>query len=376
MIHHKGPALINLCKLIYDWFDVRLGIHEIINKKRTGYLLPPNINAWYSLGSILLVIFSIQIITGLLLMLYYVPDVDKAFDSVSFIMNEIPLGRLIRLFHAVGSNMMIIVLLLHMLSVLFMGSYKSPREFHWVTGFILLIMVMGISLTGYLLPWNQLSFWATTVATDCGNAIPVIGEYLVELLRGGKQVGDHTIGRFYTLHVGLLPATISGLIGIHLFLIQRTGVSTPPFGLEDTTNKWKNEKFVYEEHPGGIPFFPNFFLQDLISISLYLACFMALVFFTPNLFIPSASYMPANPLVTPSHIKPEWYFLANYQILKLFPSELIGITAQVVAMIFLAILPFLDRGPEKHPLKRPLFTLSAISCILLWLGLTIWGLYS
>ena len=367
---------MDFLKNLYNWIDVRLGMREIINEKRSGYLLPPNINAWYSLGSVLLVIFLLQIVTGLLLMLYYVPDIDRAFNSVSFIMSEIPLGRLVRLFHAVGSSMMLLVLLLHMFSVLFMGSYKSPRELHWLTGFILLLMAMGISLTGYLLPWNQLSFWATTVATDCVSSIPFVGKDLVELLRGGKQVGFHTLGRFYTLHVGLLPAIITIMIGIHLFLIQRTGVSTPPFGLEDSSNPWKSDKFVYEEHPGGIPFFPNFFLQDMISISLYLACLMALVFFFPNLFIPSTSYLPANTLVTPSHIKPEWYFLANYQTLKLFPSEIIGITVQGVAMTFLALLPFIDRGVEKHPLKRPVFTFCAVGGILLWLGLTVWGAYS
>ena len=368
--------MMDFLKKIYYWIDVRLGTHEIITEKRTGYLLPKNVNAWYSLGSVLLVIFTMQVITGMLLMLYYVPDIDKAFDSVSFIMNEIPLGRLVRLFHAVGSSMMLLILLLHMFSVLFMGSYKSPRELHWLTGFFLLLMAMGISLTGYLLPWNQLSFWATTVATDCVSSIPVLGESFVEMLRGGKQVGTHTVGRFYTLHVGLLPAIIAILIGIHLFLIQRTGVSTPPFGLEDSTNKWQGETFEYEEHPGGVPFFPNFFLQDMISISLYLACLMVLVFFLPNLFIPSTSYVPANPLVTPSHIKPEWYFLANYQTLKLFPSEIIGLTVQALAMGFLALLPFIDRGKEKHPLKRPLFTVCAIGGIMLWVGMTVWGLYS
>ena len=368
--------MMELLKTIYNWIDVRLGTHEIITEKRTGYLLPSNVNAWYSLGSVLLFIFTLQVITGMLLMLYYVPDIDKAFDSVSFIMTEIPLGRLVRLFHAVGSSMMLLVLLLHMFSVLFMGSYKSPRELHWLTGFFLLLLAMAISLTGYLLPWNQLSFWATTVATDCVSSIPFLGDSLVEMLRGGKQVGIHTIGRFYTLHVGLLPALIAILIGIHLFLIQRTGVSTPPFGLEDSTNKWQGDNFVYEEHPGGVPFFPNFFLQDMISISLYLACFMVFVFFFPNLFIPSTSYVPANPLVTPSHIKPEWYFLANYQTLKLFPSEIIGLTVQAVAMAFLALLPFIDRGAEKHPLKRPLFTVCAIGGILLWVGMTVWGLYS
>jgi len=367
---------MNLFKNLYNWIDVRLGIREIVNEKRSGYLLPRNINAWYSLGSVLLVIFVMQIVTGMLLMLYYVPDVEKAFNSVSFIMNEIPLGRLLRLFHTVGSSMMLLVLLLHMISVLFMGSYKSPRELHWLTGFMLFLLAMGIALTGYLLPWNQLSFWATTVATDCVGTIPFVGDYLVELLRGDKLVGTHTLGRFYTLHVGLLPAGITILIGLHLFLIQRTGVSTPPFGLEDTTGHWEGDKFVYEEHPGGIPFFPNFFLQDMISISLYLACFMALVFFFPNIFIPSTAYMPANPYVTPANIKPEWYFLANYQTLKLFPSEIIGLTVQAITMTFIAILPFIDRGAEKHPLKRPVFTTCALGGILLWLGLTVWGYYS
>lgn len=368
--------MLDILKQIYYWLDVRLGTHGLINEQRTGYLLPRNINVWYSLGSVLLVIFTLQVITGLLLMLYYVPDADEAFASVSFIMNEIPLGRLVRLFHAVGSSMMITVLLLHMLSVLFMGSYKSPREIHWLTGFILFLLSMGISLTGYLLPWNQLSYWATTIATDCANSVPVIGSYLVELLRGGKQVGYQTLGRFYTLHVGLLPLIITILIGSHLFLVKRTGVSTPPFGLEDTSNKWKSDACVHEEHPDGIPFFPNFLLQDLISISLYLACFMGLVFFMPNLFIPSTSYLPANPLVTPAHIKPEWFFLANYQTLKLFPSEIIGLTVQAVAISFLALLPFIDRGSEKHPLKRPQFTFFAVAGILLWISLTAWGHYS
>jgi ubiquinol-cytochrome c reductase cytochrome b subunit len=360
---------------IYHWLDVRLGL-SLDNGDRKSTLLPHNINAWYSLGSVLLVIFTLQIVTGLLLMIYYVPDADKAFNSVSFIMNDIPLGRLVRLFHAVGSSMMITVLLLHLLSVLFMGGYKSPRELHWLTGFTLLLLVMGISLTGYLLPWNQLSYWATTIATDCANSVPFFGDYLVKLLRGGTQVGPQTIGRFYMFHVGLLPATIAVMICIHLFLVKCTGVSTPPFGLDDTNNSWVDGKDASKHLPGGIPFFPNFLLQDLISISLYLACLTTLVFFAPNVFIPSSSYLPANPIVTPAHIKPEWFFLANYQTLKLFPSEIIGLSVQVIAVLFLALLPFMDRGREKHPLKRQFFTLSSIAGIVLWVGLTVWGHYS
>ncbi len=365
-----------LFKRVIDWIDVRIGARDLAQKQVGDYLLPRNINVWYSMGSILLFIFVMQIVTGILLLIYYVPDADKAFKSVTYIMNEVPFGWLIRMCHAVGSNMMVLVLLLHMFSVLFMGSYKGPRELNWVTGFILLTLVQGISLTGYLLPWSQLSFWATTVATNSANAIPVVGHYLVEFLRGGKLVGPATLGRFFALHVAVIPLAIGALVGLHLFLLERIGVSTPPFGLKETKNSWQGKEFRYEGHPGGIRFFPNYALQDLTSIAIYFACFLGVVFFDPYLFFPRDAFLPANAFVTPAHIKPEWYFLANYQTLKIFPNELIGLTVQGAAMTFLALLPFIDRGPERHPLKRPVFMVCTLGGILLWLGLTVWGHYS
>ena len=361
---------------VYDWIDLRIGLRELTKKELTGYLLPRNINEWYSLGSVLLVIFTLQIITGLLLLAYYVPDAEKAFKSVTFIMNELPYGWLIRLCHAVGSNMMVAVLFMHMLSTLFMGSYKSPRELNWLTGFTLFAIVQGISLTGYLLPWSQLSFWATTVATNSVSAIPVVGQQLVEFLRGGKLVGPPTLGRFFALHVGLLPVVIAALIGLHLFVLKRTGISTPPFGGTEPTRHWPGDAYRYQSHPGGIPFFPNYALTDLTSISIYLAVFFAVVFFGPSLPFTPDSFVPADPYKTPAHIKPEWYFLANYQVLKIFPSELLGLTVQAAAMTFVALLPFIDRSPERHPLRRPLFLVLAIGGILLWGALTIWGHYS
>jgi ubiquinol-cytochrome c reductase cytochrome b subunit len=364
-----------LDKLI-DWIDVRIGVREVVGKELTGYLLPRNINAWYSLGSVLLVSFGIQVVTGILLLIYYVPDADKAFKSVTFIMNDVPFGWLIRMCHAVGSNMMVLVLIFHMLSVLFMGSYKKPREFNWLTGFILFTMAQGISLTGYLLPWSQLSFWATTVATNSANAIPVIGPFLVEFLRGSKLVGPATLGRFFALHVAVIPLGMAALIGAHLFFLKRTGVSAPPFGQSDTGNQWKGNIYHHEEHPGGIPFFPNYAMEDLRSIFIYLAFFLAIVFFDPYLFFPKDAFIPANAMVTPAHIKPEWYFLANYQILKIFPNELIGLSVQGAAMTFLALLPFIDRGRERHPLKRPLFMACSIGGLLLWIALTVWGHHS
>jgi ubiquinol-cytochrome c reductase cytochrome b subunit len=365
-----------LFKRVYDWIDVRIGARDLVARELTGYLLPRNINAWYSMGSILLVIFLLQVLTGMLLLVHYVPDADKAFKSVSYIMNDIPYGWLVRMCHAVGSKLMVLVLLLHMLSVLFMGSYKSPRELNWLSGFTLFVLVEGISLTGYLLPWSQLSFWATTVATNSVGTIPVVGTFLVEFLRGGKLVGAPTLGRFFALHVSLMPITIATLVGLHLFFLQRTGVSTPPFGVKETANQWRGEGYRYESHQGGIPFFPNYALQDLTSIAIYLACFLAVVFFNPYIFFPKDAFLPANPYLTPEHIKPEWYFLANYQTLRIFPSEFLGLAVQGVAMGFLALLPFIDRGRERHPLKRPLFLACFAGGVLLWVGLSVWGYYS
>jgi ubiquinol-cytochrome c reductase cytochrome b subunit len=367
---------MGLLKRLTDWIDLRIGIRDVLAKELTGYLLPRNINVWYSMGSILLFIFGLQVVTGILLLIYYVPDADKAFRSVTFIMNSVPFGWLIRMCHAVGSNMMVLILLFHMLSVLFMGSYKRPRELNWLSGFILFNLVMAISLTGYLLPWSQLSFWATTVATNSVSSIPVIGQFLVEFLRGGKLVGPPTLGRFFALHVALIPLAIAAIVAAHLFFLKRTGVSTPPFGAKDGGKGWQDDTYRYEDHPGGIPFFPDYTLQDAVSIALYLAFFLGVVFFDPYLFFTRDSFVAANPFQTPAHIKPEWYFLANYQTLKIFPSEFIGLSVQGVAMTFLALLPFIDRGGERHPLKRPLFLTAAVGGILLWVGLSIWGHYS
>ncbi len=367
---------MSIIRRLYQWLDVRIGAGEIIEKKLTGYLLPRNINIWYSMGSILLFLFSLQVVTGMLLLVYYVPDADKAFTSVTAIMNSVPFGWLIRLCHVVGSNMMVLILFLHMLSVLFMSSYKSPRELNWLSGFILFLLVMTLTLTGYLLPWSQLSFWATTVSTNSVGAIPYFGESLMEFLRGGVLVGPPTLGRFFALHVAILPAAVVLLIGIHLFLLQRTGISTPPFGLKETKNSWQGDAYRYDDHPGGIPFFPNYLLKDMTSIAVCMAFFFAVLFFDPYIFFPKDAFIPANQYMTPEHIKPEWYFLANYQTLKIFPSEIIGLAVQGVAILLLALLPFLDRGKERHPLKRPFFMLVSIGGILIWLGLTIWGHYS
>jgi ubiquinol-cytochrome c reductase cytochrome b subunit len=360
---------------IHRWLELRYGIDEVVSRQLTGYLLPTNINVWYSLGSVLLFFFAFQVGTGMLLLVNYVPDAEKAFRSVSMIMNGIPLGWLVRYCHSVGSNMMVFVLFLHMLSVLFMGSYKSPRELNWVSGFLTFNLVLLLSLTGYLLPWSQLSYWATTVATNSGGAIPFVGDSLVRFLRGGQLVGPQTIGRFFALHVAIVPLLIGFLVVIHIFFLKRTGISAPPFG-EYSRTTWTGDRYVHQDHPGGIPFFPNYFIHDLTTIALFCALYFGVVFFSPHFFFTPESFAPADPLRTPARIKPEWYFLANYQILKIFPSELTGIAVQVAAAVILGAMPFIDRSRERNPFRRRLFLTAFVSGLALWIALTIWGHYS
>ena len=366
---------MDLKKQVIDFVDTRLGVRDILEQNLTKYLLPRNINVWYTLGAVLLTLFMIQVATGVLLLIYYVPNPAEAFQSVERIMNEVPFGWLMRTLHAVGATIMIIALLLHMLSVMFMGSYKRPRELTWLSGFIILNLAFVLCLTGYLLPWSQLSFWATTVATDAAGAIPVIGDDLVRFLRGGSMVNEATLGRFFALHVMGLPLMLSMLIGFHLFCVRRAGISRTPFGPAYRPRQHP-DYFEHEEHHDGIPFFPNYAIKDTAVICFFLAFFLAIVFFAPNLFFPESAFEPADPFVTPPGIKPEWYFLWAYQALKIFPSEIIGLGVQGAFMTFLALLPFIDRGAERQPFKRPLFLTCYVLGILLFVAISIWGHYS
>jgi ubiquinol-cytochrome c reductase cytochrome b subunit len=361
---------------MHDWLEVRLGIDEIARKQLTGYLLPRNINCWYSMGSILLVILGLQAVTGMLLLFSYTPDADKAFASVTHIMNHVPLGRLIRTCHAVGSNMMVAVLFLHMLSVLFMGSYKSPRELNWLSGFTLFNLVLVMTVAGNLLPWSQRSFWTTTAITGSFGAIPYIGGFLVECLRGGNAVGASTLRHFFAMHVAVLPAIFVVILTAHLFFLERIGISTPPFGLADTTNPWPRDRFRHEEYPDGIPFFPDYLLRDAAAVVLYFALFLGIVFFIPNIFLPPLALVPAEPLLPPDRILPPWYLLPCRQALKVFSYPIYGFMIMAAFMSFLALLPFIDSGREKHPLKRPYFLAFSVGAILIWVGLSFWGYYS
>jgi ubiquinol-cytochrome c reductase cytochrome b subunit len=349
-------------------------MRDILVQNLTHYLLPRNINIWYTLGAVLLTLFALQFATGILLLIYYQPNPETAFASVQRIMNDIPYGWLIRSLHAVGANIIVLALLLHMLSVLFMGSYKRPRELTWVSGFIVFNLALALCLTGYLLPWSQLSFWATTVATDTAGAVPVIGDALVRLLRGGPMVGEATLGRFFALHVMGLPLALGLVLAMHLFCVRRAGISQPPFG--PTPPPQPPAAFQHQEHPGGIPFFPHYVCKDLAVIAFFLVLLLVGVFFTPGLFIPPTALIPADPFSTPPGIKPEWYFLWAYQTLKIFPSEFLGLAIQGAAMTGLALLPFLDAGPERRPARRPMFVAAFFLGLALFVGISVWGHFS
>ncbi len=218
-----------------DWIDYRTGVKALTKDQLTDYRVPPKLNKWYSLGGLGLFVFGLQLFTGILLIVYYVPSTEEAFSSVQRIMLEIPYGWFIRTSHAAGSHLMIVVILLHMVSVVVMGSYKKPRELTWLTGVALLYLTLGIAFTGYLLPWSQLSYWATTVATSIPEPIPVIGPLIVKLIRGGESINPDTLNRFFALHVVVIPALMLALVGAHFYLIRVLGISDPnkPAGGKD-----------------------------------------------------------------------------------------------------------------------------------------------
>lgn len=212
---------------VYEWFDYRTGVRDLLKEQLTEYRVPPKLNKWYSLGGLCMFIFGMQLVTGLLLLVYYIPSTEEAFASVQRIMLEIPYGWLIRTSHAAGAHLMVAIVFLHMASVVFMGAYKKPRELTWFTGCGLLFLTLGICFTGYLLPWSQLSYWATTVATKIPEPIPIIGPYLVRLIRGAENINPDTLNRFFALHVAAIPALMLFLVGVHLFLVRVLGISDP-----------------------------------------------------------------------------------------------------------------------------------------------------
>jgi len=359
-----------MIKKMKDWLEVRIGLDELVRSQLTEYRVPKNINIFYTLGMVAFAAFFIQVFSGILLLFYYIPNDKDAFQSVQFIMNQVPYGWLFRLMHVVGSNLMVAVVILHLGSVFFLGAYKKPRELTWMVGALLLLTTLGFCLSGYLLPWSQLSFWATTVVTNIPTAFPFCGEMVCQILRGSENVSGATLNRFFALHVALLPAVFGALFFFHVFLVRRIGISAPPSGSEEP-QEWS--EFRHDSHPEGPPFYPYFVSKEVLMTIAYLIVMFAMISFAPALFIPADANTPADPFNTPEHIRPEWYFLPLYQMLKLIPNRFLGIALQLVLGAIFIFWPLIDTSKKRNILKRPRLLALSFAAIAVWIILTIWG---
>jgi len=357
---------------IKNWLEVRIGLDELVRTHITEHRVPKNINVFNTLGTVTLVGYLIQVISGIFLLIYYIPHSEHAFRSVQNIMTKVPYGWLFRQMHVVGSNLMITAALLHLVTIFFMGNYKRPRELTWVGGVLMLMITLTFGLSGYLLPWTQLSYWATTVVTSIPTAFPVFGDFITRLLRGGDIVSGITLTRFFALHVAILPPFFLMLIMSHIALIRRIGLSATPFGRSDEEKRPLTE-FRKKTHPDGHPYYPYLFQKQLLMVIGYGMVMFAIITFTPTFFFPEEATVPADAFKTPENIRPEWYFLAPYQMLKLIPNKFLGISVQIILIAVFILWPFLDRHQEKNIFKRPVLRSVFIFILISLIILMWWG---
>lgn len=322
---------------LVTWLDERLGISEVLEFLRHKTVPLDGHTVWYYFGGVALFLFGVQVATGLLLLFYYKPTTDNAYESVQFIVTQVPFGWLIRSLHSWSANLMVFAVFVHMFSVYFLKAYRPPRELTWLTGMVLLGLTMTFGFSGYLLPWNKLAFFATQVGTHIASLVPVVGPGMARLLKGGDDVGSATLTRFFGFHVALLPATFTAVLVVHLLLIQRQGMSEPP-ALRRRTEK------------RAMPFFPGFMLRDAI---LWLGVFGVLLALCT--FLPWELGVKADPFASaPAGIRPEWYFTFMSQSLKYLPGRILGVDGDVVGVcgfltggLLLFLTPFLDRHAER-----------------------------
>jgi quinol-cytochrome oxidoreductase complex cytochrome b subunit len=344
----------------WDWLDDRYKLTPLMDAL-LHVEIPRSVRTYY-LGGITLFFFIVQVITGILLTVYYQPTPETAYNSILFIMNEVNFGWLIRSVHAWGANLMVIFCVLHLLRVFFQGAYKAPREITWGAGFFLLVVTLAFGFTGYLLPWDQRAFWATTVGSEIAGAVPLIGQQALIFLRSGTDVTASTLSRFYGVHILVLPATLVFFLVVHLTLVHQQGLADPTAEtVHDESSRPAGEKKKL------LPFFPNYILDEVIAWYIMLAILIILA----SLF-PAGLEEPADPLRTPPHSKPEWYFLFLYQGLKLVP-RLVGVIVPIVGSLILLLLPLIDRSPYIDSRKRPLAIAIGSITLVCVIGLTIWG---
>ena len=326
------------------WINDRFPLTKLWNEHLAQYYAPKNFNLWYFFGSLALVVLINQIVTGIWLTMSYKPDAGQAFASVEYIMRDTSWGWLIRYMHAVGASAFFIVIYLHMFRGLMYGSYKKPRELLWMTGMFIYLCLMAEAFLGYLLPWGQMSFWGAQVITSLFGAIPYIGDTLLLWIRGDYVISDVTLNRFFSFHVIAVPIALLGLVMLHVIALHEVG-SNNPDGVEIKKNKDKNGIPL-----DGIPFHPYYSVKDIVGVIVFLIFFALVIFFAPEMggyFLEANNFIPANPVVTPEHIAPVWYFTPFYAILRAIPDKVLGVVAMGAAVMILFLLPWLDRNPVK-----------------------------
>lgn len=354
---NNNPA--NFSNPVVKWIDSRLPIFSLMSKEYGVFPTPRNFNYWWNFGAIAMVMLVVMIVTGIFLAMNYQPSTTMAFDSVERIMRDVNHGWLLRYVHANGASFFFIAVYIHIFRGMYYGSYKNPRELLWILGVFILLLMMATAFMGYVLPWGQMSFWGATVITNLFSAIPVVGESIVTLLWGGFSVDNPTLNRFFSLHY-LLPFVIVAVVFLHVWALHVTG-SNNPLGIDVKTPQ------------DTVPFHPYYTVKDMFGLSVFLIIYLGFVFFAPNYLGHPDNYIPADPMVTPAHIVPEWYFLPFYAILRSIPDKLLGVLAMFGAIAVLFVLPWLDtskvRSARFRPMYKWFFWILAIDCIALgWAG--------
>lgn len=375
---------------IIDWIDQRIPMTRVWNMHIAQYPAPKNFNFWYFFGSLAMLVLVNQIVTGIWLTMSYVPSAEGAFASVEYIMRDVEYGWLLRYLHSTGASAFFVVVYLHMFRGMIYGSYQKPRELLWVFGMLIFLALMAEAFMGYLLPWGQMSFWGAQVIISLFGAIPVIGEDLTQWIRGDYVISGATLNRFFALHVIALPLVLVILIFLHIIALHEVG-SNNPDGVEIKRKKGSvaeedKAKFKFHEYytskkdiVDAIPFHPYYTVKDIVGVVGFLILFCWVVFFAPEMggfFLEAPNFEAANPLKTPEHIFPVWYFTPFYAILRAIPDKLLGVIAMGASIVVLALLPWIDRGKVKsiryrcglHKLNIAQFVVTFI--ILGWVGAT------
>jgi quinol-cytochrome oxidoreductase complex cytochrome b subunit len=348
------------------WLDKRLPIMRLTYESFVAYPVPRNLNYWWTFGAMLAMCLVVQIVTGIVLAMHYIPHVNYAFASVERINRDVPFGWLIQNIHAVGASMFFLAVYIHMFRGLYYGSYKAPREILWILGCIIYLLMVVTAFLGYSLPWGQMSFWAATVITNILGAVPLVGESIQVWIRGGAAVDQPTLNRFFSLHY-LLPFVIAGVVGLHIWALHEAGQNNPA-GVDVKTKA------------DTVPFTPHATMKDLFATVLFVILFAVFVFYMPDALGHADNYIPANPLQTPPEIVPEWYLLPFYAILRAFDfnigpidSKLAGVIAMFASIAVLFILPWIDtsrvRSMRYRPIARQFFLIFVVACLILgWCG--------